>query len=163
MRKTALFILLSASISMGAVAPRFQAEKLGGGRLTLDETLSKGKAVLITFWATWCVPCLEELKALKEGFEKDENLPFDVIAVNVDTPETASDVRSTVKRYGLKFPVLLDPKHEVFSKYQKAASLPFSALLSPKGEILETFSGLHEGMIEKMIEVVTRDASARKG
>lgn len=160
MRATLIALVLSASVASAAVAPRFQGEKLGGGRLNLEESLSKGKAVLVTFWATWCVPCLEELKTLKDGFAKDPSLPFDVLAVNVDTTETASDVRSTVKRYGLSFPIVLDPKHEIFSKYQKAASLPFSALVSAKGVILETFSGLHEGMIEKMKETVSRDAAA---
>lgn len=73
-----------------------------------------------------------------------------MLAINVDTSETASDVGPTLKLYGFDFPVVMDQKHTIFSKYQGAKSLPFSALISPEGEISKTFSGFDEQMFEEV-------------
>ncbi len=72
----------------------------------------------------------------------------------MDTAETASDVSPTLKLYDFKIPVIKDQKHEIFSKYQDAKTLPFSVLIKPNGEIAETFNGFHEAMVTKVREAL---------
>jgi peroxiredoxin len=106
--------------------------------------------LILCFWASWCTPCLQELKEVSTRLKNDPSLPLDMLAINVDTSETASDVGPTLKLYGFDFPVVMDQKHTIFSKYQGAKSLPFSALISPEGEISKTFSGFDEQMFEEV-------------
>jgi len=146
----ALVFFLSACISMAKTAPSFQGELLGGKRTSLQQALKPGRALMLCFWATWCAPCLQELKELQGRIKKEPSLALDLLAINVDTSETSSDVGPTLKLQGLDFPVVLDPKHEIFSKYQSAKSLPFSALISSSGEIVKTFSGYDEHMFEEI-------------
>lgn len=142
--------LIVASTGFAKPAPQFQAELLNGTRTSLKQSLKPGRSLIVCFWASWCTPCLQELKEVSTRLKQEPNLPLDLLAINVDTSETASDVGPTLKLYGFEFPVVMDPKHEIFSKYQSAKSLPFSALINPDGEISKTFSGFDEQMFEEV-------------
>lgn len=148
--------LIFSTLSFAKVAPNFQGELLGGGRVSLNEELRKdnSKGLLLCFWATWCAPCMQELKTVTEKLKSDPTLPLRVLTVNVDTSETSSDVKPTLKLHQFKVPVITDPKHEIFSKYQDAKTLPFSVLIKPNGEIAETFNGFHEEMFAKAREAL---------
>jgi peroxiredoxin len=145
MKKIILAVFVLASVMASArTAPSFRGDLLTGGSLSLREALKPNRALLVCFWASWCVPCMKELKLVKEGLAANPSLPLDVITINEDTSDTAADIKPTLKLHGLNFPVILDPKKEIFSRYQTEQALPFSVLLSPSGEILATFKGLHE-------------------
>lgn len=155
MRLATVFALFTFSIlSMGKIAPNFQGDLIAGGRISLAEELAKDskKGILLCFWATWCSPCMQELKMVTEKLKTDPTLPIRVLTVNVDTPETSSDVKPTMKLYQFKVPVISDHKHDIFSKYQDSKTLPFSVLIKPNGEIGETFNGFHEEMFAKIKE-----------
>ncbi len=129
-------------------APFFQSETTDGKSYSLKDKLKDGKPVLISFWATWCQPCVDELNTLKTRLGKDSGV--EVVAVNVDTSETSSDVRPTMRLHKIEFPTILDPKHQIFSKYNSTKAVPFSVLVSAKGEILATYSGYSEEMMKKL-------------
>lgn len=156
MKITFFIMSILSTISLAKVAPSFQGELLSGGRVSLSEELAKdnSKGLLLCFWATWCAPCMQELKQVTEKIKTDPTLPLRVLTVNVDTAETSSDVKPTLKLYQFKIPVIADPKHEIFAKYQDAKTLPFSVLIKPNGEIAETFNGFHEEMFTKAREAM---------
>ena len=164
--KFSLALLLCQSTE-AKIAPHFQGDLLGGGRASLTELLEKAQtqkhALLVCFWATWCTPCMQELKAVADKMMLDKSIPLDVLTVNVDTSETSTDVKPTLKLYKFDLPVVLDPKHEIFSKYQDSKTLPFSVLISPKGDIAETFSGYNEDMFSKIKQVAggTKETNAQ--
>ncbi|MSP18123.1 MAG: TlpA family protein disulfide reductase [Bdellovibrionales bacterium] len=156
MRVLTLIVLIFSSLSFAKIAPSFQGELMGGGRVNLADELGKdhSKALLLCFWATWCAPCMQELKQVTEKLKNDPTIPLKLLTINVDTAETASDVSPTLKLYDFKIPVIKDQKHEIFSKYQDAKTLPFSVLIKPNGEIAETFNGFHETMFTKVREAL---------
>ncbi|MBI4405010.1 MAG: TlpA family protein disulfide reductase [Deltaproteobacteria bacterium] len=143
-------LLLISTVAVAGKAPLFNGDLLGGGRLSLKKTFEKQKGVLVCFWASWCTPCLEELKNLTDAFKSSQKPDFDVITVNVDTPDTSSDVNPTVRFYGFSFPVVLDPKQDIFAKYHQERTLPFSVLLSQTGDILQTFTGHQDDFISQI-------------
>lgn len=146
----ALVLVLVTSLSLGKTAPGFRAELLDGKRTSLEQNLKNGRSLMVCFWASWCVPCLQELKEITTRLKEEPHLPLDILAINVDTSETASDIGPTLKLYGFDFPVVLDPKHEIFSKYQASKSLPFSTLINDKREMVKTFSGFDEKMFDEV-------------
>lgn len=152
--KTLFLTVALASIQLHAAhAPSFPATLMDGSRTTFEELLPKDKVMLISFWATWCVPCLAELNTLSTKL-KGTDIPVKVVTVNVDTSETKSQVKPTVnlmkKESGFGFDVVLDPTHAIFSKYQPTSALPFSVLVGTDGKILETFSGYQETMLARI-------------
>ncbi len=86
-------------------APDFTLEELDGtGEISLAEL--RGKAVVINFWASWCVPCREEAPRLQAAWEKwqDEG----VVVLGINAQDFVGDARTFVARYGLTYPNVHD-------------------------------------------------------
>lgn len=143
--KTLLTALVLCSVTFGGSAPSFRGELLTGGKTSLDQIVKPNRLVLLSFWATWCIPCIQELKEVTTKLAAEPSLPIDLVTVNIDR-EDRSEVPALMKQLGFSFPVVMDPTSEIFGKYQKAGTPPFTVLISPKKEILHTFSGYHDTM-----------------
>jgi cytochrome c biogenesis protein CcmG/thiol:disulfide interchange protein DsbE len=86
-------------------APDFALEQLdGSGEVRLAEL--EGKAVVINFWASWCVPCREEAPRLQAAWEEwqDEG----VVVLGINAQDFVGDARKFVDRYGLTYPNVHD-------------------------------------------------------
>lgn len=91
---------------------------------------SKGKVVLVNFWATWCPPCIEEMPSLVrlvDGMASDDLL---VLAVNVN--ENRKRVAAIASKMGFNFPVLLDNSNSV-AKAWDVKVYPSSFLIDKQG------------------------------
>ena len=162
MKKILVLLLISAS-ALGASAPSFRGELLGGGKTSLEQALPKDKLLLVSFWATWCVPCMEELTHVRDYLEKNPTFPLAVLTINVDD-EQRSEVAATVKQMKLPFAVVMDGQKEILRKYHKDSTLPFSVIVAPSREILAKFNGYHESMFKEIAELAKKlpAASAAK-
>ena len=94
------------------------------------------KLVYLSFWATWCKPCLKELKHLRKFYEKYKSKGFIVIAISLDGPETRSRVKATAQRYKMHFPVAVDADNSVTKLYIPRRALPYSVLIK-KGRVIK--------------------------
>lgn len=93
MRFKLFVLLMMAGTGLAArPAPTFRGDLMDGGSFSLHEALKPGRSLLVCFWASWCVPCMKELKLVKEKLLSDPSLPLDLVTVNEDTSETAADV-----------------------------------------------------------------------
>jgi thiol-disulfide isomerase/thioredoxin len=106
--------------------------------------------VYVTFWALWCVPCLQELRALNGVADRNAKEAFTILAVNQDTPKSLAKVKAYVSSQGYVFPVILDPNAQLLQIFNGQA-LPFSVLLGKNGKVINTRTGYLPGD-EKQIE-----------
>lgn len=97
---------------------------------------------------------------VSKKFGAATKLPLDILTVNVDTSETASDVRPTLRMNEFTFPVVLDPKHEIFARYHNEKTLPFSVVLNDRSEIVLTFNGYAETMFSQITDLIARTPNA---
>ena len=151
--------MVLSQVAPAKVAPPFQGQTIQGAKVSLKESLKPNRVLLLTFWASWCSPCLEELNHVTTRLRNEPSTPMDLLTVNVDTSETASDVKPTLKLHKFEMPVILDPKHEIFGKYHQGKTLPYSVLIGPDGQIEETFNGYHEEMFTKIKQVIAAKAT----
>jgi peroxiredoxin len=98
----------------------------------------QGKVTLVNFWASWCVPCRDELPALQKIYDKYRDRPFEIVGINLD--KQRKNAHTSVERYGLNFTVLHDPNSTVIRRYQGKA-MPCSYLIDQNGVIREVFNG----------------------
>jgi peroxiredoxin len=98
----------------------------------------RGQAVLVNFWATWCVPCREEMPSMERLRGALKGKPFVVLAVNVG--EGARAARAFGEKTGLTFPLLLDPETKT-TRAWNARVLPASFVVGPDGRIRYSYFG----------------------
>lgn len=122
--------LLLQSFPATMTAPLVSLTALDGRSFTLAEL--RGKVVFLNFWATWCIPCRQEMPALDNLYRTYRDRGFVVLAVNFK--ESARDVRSFVDQTGVTFPTVLDPEGAV-SRALKVRGLPVSFLVGRDGTL----------------------------
>lgn len=156
---------LVSSKSPAITAPSFHGTLIDGTPVSLEGLLAKKHFVLLSFWATWCLPCLDELSHVPTELKARADMPVDFVTVNVDLSETRNEIRPTLRRLkknsGFDSPVVLDETQDILLRYQSSRTLPFAVLISPSGQIVETFSGNQPGMIQTVFDRVSK-ASAPK-
>lgn len=115
----------------GERPPPFSLPDLDG-HLTALESLS-GKVVLLNFWASWCGPCLVELPELQRLYETFSSKGFVIIAVASEDDRT--NVETFRAKYGLTFPILLDPDGTQKRRYQ-VTGYPETFLIAKDGTLV---------------------------
>ena len=132
-------------------------DEVDGSVSKLSEYLRVGP-VYLSFWALWCEPCKQELRALKGLYKDGEEKPYTILAINLDSPKSLAKVKAYVKSQTYPFPVVLDPNQQVFQNFN-GQNLPFSVLLDKTGKVLTTHAGYYVGdevQIEKEIMKAVR-------
>jgi peroxiredoxin len=126
-----------------SAAPDFQLKDLAGQRVVLSELLGKGP-ILISFWATWCKPCVKELPHLNDLYKKYKDRGLLVMAISEDGPRSLSKVQSFVAGNRWDFLVLLDDNCAVQRKFNFRA-VPYVVLLDKDGRIVHSRMGYRPG------------------
>jgi peroxiredoxin len=147
-------VFLSAALSgtvlaQGSAIATLTLDELDGSTTRLSEYLRNG-AVYMSFWALWCEPCKQELRALKSFAKEHADDPFTILAVNQDSPKSLAKVKAYVKSQGYPFPVILDPNMQIFQSLN-GQNLPFAVLIDKSGRVVSTRTGYLPGD-EKDIE-----------
>lgn len=109
--------------------PDFSLPDPTGKKLSLKSF--RGKLVFLNFWASWCVPCREEMPAMERLYQEFKKREFAVFAVNVK--DKRKDALAFIKELKLTYPVGFDPEGQVGLLYG-AWGLPTTYLIGPKGE-----------------------------
>jgi cytochrome c biogenesis protein CcmG, thiol:disulfide interchange protein DsbE len=99
---------------VGGPAPAFSALRLrGDGRLALNSL--RGKAVVVNFFQSYCVPCKAEAPALQHAYA--EYRKQGVVFVGIDYWDSIAEGRKFVDRHGVTYPVVRDPGGNVADRY----------------------------------------------
>ena len=110
----------------------------------------QGQIVLINLWATWCIPCREEMPALQSFYNKYKDSGFVVIGINDGDPE--HDVLQFAQDYDLTFPIWLDPTYIATEQAFKTMNLPSSFVIDRDGTVqLMWVGGISHAMLEKHV------------
>ena len=117
-------------------AADFALPDLAGKTVRLSDF--KGRVVLVDFWATWCVPCLEELPDLKELYGKYKDRGFSIVGLSMDD-EGKEVVAPFVKEYQVPYPILLAGLEPV--EGFPVRGLPTAYLLDRRGFIVKKYFG----------------------
>jgi len=119
-----------AGVGLGDEVPALDVRLLDGKTLSLA-TLKK-RPVLVTFWATWCPPCIKEMADLQQLYERYHGQGLEVIAISVNTER--AQVEDFLKSRGYTYPMAMSvPRHtEVFGPMLLPPRL---FLIGPDGKI----------------------------
>ncbi len=104
-----------------------------------------GKVVILSFWATWCGPCKEEMPHLQKMYEAKADAGLVVLSVSTDDARSASKVKPYIMSMKYTFPVLLDREATLIGGYNPSKTLPFTVIIDRAGNVSRVASGYNPG------------------
>jgi thiol-disulfide isomerase/thioredoxin len=143
-------VLVAGSSVAGGVKPGDSFPDLAGFKLEgkLPE-VTKGKVVLVDFWASWCEPCKQSFPVMEELHKRYAERGLVIIAVNVD--ENRPDMEAFLKKNTATFVVLRDPNQKLVEK-TGIATMPSSFLIDREGKVRFTHTGFRGAETKKKYE-----------
>jgi cytochrome c-type biogenesis protein len=118
---------------VGAIAPEYAAVTLAGDSVSLGDL--EGELVLLNVWATWCIPCQEEIPALQRLHEQYSQEGLRIVGVSVDARGEEQNVREFAENFGVGYDIWLDPAERVISTF-RVLGVPNTYLIDREGRVL---------------------------
>jgi peroxiredoxin len=131
-------------------APDFSMKDVNGKDFTLSSL--KGKVVILSFWATWCHPCKDEMPKFNKLYKEMRSRGLEIVAVSSDY--SLGSLKDFLDKNSLDFSILYDEKRTVTRQY-KIPYLPVTFLIDKSGVIVEKITGEFEwpsGEMKKKLE-----------
>ena len=108
-----LFILLTISSLSQNIVPNTKIKNLESEFIYTNEVLNQSNFYIVSFWATWCIPCINELDAIVDIYDDLEKDNIKVIAISTDDSRTKKRVRPMISGKDWNFKILLDENHDL--------------------------------------------------
>ena len=125
---------------VGLHAPSFSRPSINGGA-ALSSEATKGKVLVVDFWATYCKPCEKEFPKLQALADAHKGAVVVYALSEDDAPE---GIAAFVKKTGVKFPIGWDDGNSISQRY-KLDKMPTSYIVDKKGIIRFVHGGYGEG------------------
>ena len=157
MKKITAFALGIVAIGLEASAQQIPDLKLADLKGTVINTSSfntKGsKLTLLAFWATWCIPCINELSTVNDNLSDwQKKYQFDFFAVSEDDSRTINRVKPLVDGKNWDFTVLLDNNQEL-KRQLNLMNVPYTLIIK-EGKIIYRHSGFVLGDEDALLKVI---------
>lgn len=157
MKKIILFIALFITTFGYAQKslPNTSLKTLEGKSVALKDEIDEDKITVLSFWATWCVPCINELDTISDDYEDlQEESNVEIIAISIDDSRTQKRVKPMVNGKDWPYKILLDKNQEL--KRALNISIVPHVIIIKKGEIVYRHTGYTPGAEEELYEKIKK-------
>ncbi|KXN98840.1 thiol:disulfide interchange protein [Aequorivita aquimaris] len=149
-----LLLLLVSFIGFSqSEMPKIELTTVDGTTISSKDLSKEDNVIVVSLWATWCVPCLKELDAISEIYpDWQAETGVELYAVSVDDSRTVKRVKPLINGKGWDYTVLLDTNND-FKRALGAATVPLT-LLVKNNEIVYRHSGYSPGAEYELYEKI---------
>ncbi len=133
-----LFVLMATTLPAATKMPSFALADVVSGE-TINSQSFKGKALLVTFFATWCPPCIEEVPTLIKMHKQYKDKQFSVIGLSVDIGDSRA-VTKLIKKKSINYPVMMADSRTI-EKFGGIYTVPVSFLVNKRGNVVKKYDG----------------------
>lgn len=125
--------------------PSVTLTDMNGKNVNVADYGKSGKITVLSFWATWCVPCKKELTNMADLYDDwKKKYNMQIVAVSIDDSRSSTKVKPTVEGQRWSYDVLLDVNQDL-KRQLNIQSVPFTVVVDAKGKIAFTHSGYVDG------------------
>ena len=154
-------LFLSASLFAQGLPDTQIKDVSTGKKLPFNEAIEKGKVTLISFWATWCIPCKKEIKSISLQLPKwKQEADFNYMTVSIDKAEAEGLVRTYAISQGWKFPYFIDANSDLM-RYLSFQNVPYTLIIDKNGKVAFSHTGYEEGGEAEVFAKVKELATAK--
>jgi cytochrome c-type biogenesis protein len=147
-------------VEIGMEAPAYAARNLAGDSVSL--ALLRGKPVLLNVWATWCLPCKEEIPYLESLHGKHAAQGLQIVGVSVDARGDEQKINEFAQDFSMTYSIWRDPDERVNSRFL-AIGVPSTYLIDRNGILrwkhLGTLRATTPGFAATLEQVLKEGAS----
>ena len=155
----ALFFFVSITSALFAqtkTLPDVTVQELSGKKVNIQDYAKNGKVTVLSFWATWCVPCKKELDNIAEYYEDwQEEYNMELVAISVDNARSATKIKTVVDSKGWEYEVLSD-KNGDLKRALNFQAVPYTIVIDEDGNIVYRHDGYVEGDEFELEEVLRK-------
>lgn len=150
-----LLFIVSFNITAQENLPSSEIKTLDGDTTTLQEISKENDLIVVSLWATWCVPCKKELDAINDVYiDWQDETNVKVYAISVDDSRTVNRVKPLVNGKAWDFTILLDTNNDL--KRELGASTVPLTLIIKNGKIVHRHSGYTPGSEDDLYEEIKK-------
>ncbi|MDX1762624.1 MAG: TlpA disulfide reductase family protein [Christiangramia sp.] len=150
------FLFIEAGFSQNVLPPA-TLKDLDGNEVSFTQ-IPTGEPVILALWATWCVPCINELEAIAPLYSEWQELyNVKIYAISIDDARTVNRVRPMVMGKGWEYEILFDTNNDL-RRALGAATVPLT-LIVKNNEILYRRLGYSPGaedVLESKLKSLSR-------
>ena len=143
---------LAGKALLGQPGPAAELQTVDGKRIDLAAYYGK-KPVYLKFWATWCVPCREQMPAFEKAFQQYGD-KLAVVAVNAGYSDTEAEVKRYAAQHGLHMPIAIDDGSLAASLNLRVT--PQHIVIGRDGRI-QHVGHLHDQQLEQALQRAVRE------
>jgi thiol-disulfide isomerase/thioredoxin len=144
-----------------ATVPAVPVKKLDGSAFSTADLSNDGKPIILSFWATWCKPCILELNAIAERYaDWQAETGVKLVAVSIDDGRTTHAVAPFVNGKGWDYEVYLDPNGDL-KRAMNVNLVPHTFLLNGNKEIVNQHTTYSPGDEDLLYEKVKLTAAGQ--
>ncbi|NSL85685.1 TlpA family protein disulfide reductase [Chitinophaga sp. Mgbs1] len=136
--------------------PNVQVKDLEGKMVSVNTFSNNGKPIIISFWATWCKPCISELESIADDYDNWKKVSgVKLIAVSIDDARTSAGIKSVVSSRGWQYEVYNDYNKDLYRSLG-IANVPYTVILNGDGTVAERHAGYNPGDEYHLLEAVKK-------
>ncbi len=153
------FILLSSLFTFAQQGnvkklPSVTIKTLDGRDFSTSKIENGGKPIIISFWASWCRPCVKELSAIADLYDDWQiETGVKLIAISIDDARTVNNVRPMVNSRGWEYDFYLDSNGDL-RRAMGVTNVPHTFILNGKGEVVYQHTTYTDGSEYEMFEKI---------
>lgn len=146
-------LLIAGSFSFAQELPSLTLKDLDGNNTDLNKLVEGENVYIFSFWATWCVPCINELDAISEVYEDwQDETKVRLIAIATDDTRTKKRIRPMVNGKGWEYLVLYDDNQDL-KRALNITTLPHTLVLKNQ-KIIHRRTGYNPGVEDELYEII---------
>lgn len=151
------FFLSTLSIAQNQI-PSTTIQTLDNKSIDIQDICTKDKTVVISLWATWCVPCINELNAVNDIYaDMQQDVDFELVAISIDDARTVKSVKPMVNGKNWNFNVYLDTNNDL-KRTLGAITVPATYIVK-NGQIIKKSSGYTPGYEKELWKYLKKIAN----